>query len=90
MVELRLRVFGNRVLRRIFAPVREEVTGGYRRSHSAKLHDLYSSPHIVTKSRKTRLAEHVARIGAMENSYNPNFIHEEVKSRFAECLLPCS
>jgi hypothetical protein len=44
--ELRLRVFENKVLRRIFGPKRDEVTGGWRKLHNEKLHDLYSSPRI--------------------------------------------
>jgi len=53
---LRLRVFENMVLRRIFGPRREEVTGDWRRLHNEELNDLYSSPNIVrvTKSRKIR------------------------------------
>jgi hypothetical protein len=54
--EHRLRVFENRVLRRIFGPKRDEVTGEWRRLHNEELHDLYSSPNIirVIKSRRTR------------------------------------
>jgi hypothetical protein len=40
-------VFENRVLRRIFGPRREEMTGGWRKLHNEKLHDLYSSPSII-------------------------------------------
>jgi hypothetical protein len=43
----RLRVFENRVLRRIFGPKREEVTGGLRKLHNEELHNLYSSPRII-------------------------------------------
>jgi hypothetical protein len=59
--EHRLRVFENRVLRRIFGPKRDDVTGGWR-----KLHNLYFSPSIIrmTKSRRMRLAGHVARMRA--------------------------
>jgi len=45
--EFRLRVFENRVFRRIFGPMRDEVTGEWRKLHSEKLNDLYSSPSIV-------------------------------------------
>jgi hypothetical protein len=45
--EHRLRVFENRVLRRIFGPKRDEVTGGWRKLHNEELHGLYSSPSIV-------------------------------------------
>jgi hypothetical protein len=40
-------VFGNRVLRRIFVPKRDEVTGGWRKLHNEELHGLYSSPNII-------------------------------------------
>jgi hypothetical protein len=46
-VEHRLRVFENRVLRRIFGPKRDEVTGGWRKLHNEELHNLYSSPSII-------------------------------------------
>jgi hypothetical protein len=54
--ECRLRVFENRVLRRIFGPQRDEVTGEWRRIHNKELHALYSSPNIiqVIKSRRLR------------------------------------
>jgi hypothetical protein len=45
--ERKLRMFGNMVLRRIFGPRRDEVTGEWRRLHSEELNDLYSSPNIV-------------------------------------------
>jgi hypothetical protein len=63
--EHRLRVFENRVLRRIFGPKRDEVTGEWRKLHNKELHDLYSSPSIIRiiKSRRMRLAGHVARMG---------------------------
>ena len=62
--EHRLRVFENRVLRRIFGPKRGEVTGDWRRLHNEELNDLYSSLNIVRviKSRRLRWAGHVARI----------------------------
>jgi hypothetical protein len=43
----RLRVFENKVMRRIFEPKRDEVTGGRRKLHNEELHDLYSSPSII-------------------------------------------
>jgi hypothetical protein len=63
--EHRLRVFENRVLRRIFGPKRDEVTGGLRKLHNENLHNLYSSPNIIRmmKSRRMRWAGYVARIG---------------------------
>jgi hypothetical protein len=63
--EYKLRVFENRVLRRIFGPKRDEVMGEWRKLHSAELHNLYSSPDIVRqiKSRGMWWAGHVARMG---------------------------
>jgi len=63
--ERRLRVFENRVLRRVFVPKRDEVTGEWRKLHNEGLRDLYSLPNIVrvVKSRRMRWAGHVAHIG---------------------------
>jgi hypothetical protein len=63
--EHRLRVFENGVLRRIFGPKRDEVTGEWRKLYSGELHNLYSSPDIVRqiKSRRMSWVEHVARVG---------------------------
>jgi hypothetical protein len=67
----RLRVFENRVLRRIFGPKRDEVTGEWRKLHSGNLHNLYSSPDIIRqiKLRRMRWAGHVARMGEGRNVY---------------------
>jgi hypothetical protein len=61
--EHRLRVFENRVLRRIFGPKRDEATGEWRRLHNEELNDLYSSPNIILliKSRRMRWAGYIAR-----------------------------
>jgi hypothetical protein len=68
--EYRLRVFKNRVLRRIFGPKRDEVTGGWRKQHTEELHNLYSSPSIrMIKSRRMEWEGHVARIGEKRNLY---------------------
>ena len=63
--ERRLRVFENRVLRRIFGTRRDEVTGDWRRLHNKEINVLYSSSNIVwvIKSRRMRWAGHVARMG---------------------------
>jgi hypothetical protein len=67
--EHRLRVFENRVLRRIFGPKRDEVTGDRRKLLNEELHSLYSSPNIIRmiKSRRMRWAGHVARMAAKRN-----------------------
>jgi hypothetical protein len=67
--EHNLRVFENRVLRRIFGPKRDEVMGGWRKLHNEELHDLYSLASIIgiIKSRRMRWAEHVARMGEKRN-----------------------
>jgi hypothetical protein len=69
--ECRLRVFENRVLRRIFGPKRDEVRGEWRRLHNKELYALYSSPHTirVIKSKRLRWAGQVARMGKMKGAY---------------------
>jgi hypothetical protein len=67
----RLKVSENKVLRRIFVPKRDEVTGEWRELHNEELRDLCSSPSIIIiiKSRRMRWARHVARIGEKRNAY---------------------
>jgi len=69
--EGRLRVFKNLVLRRIFGPKREEVTGEWRKLHNEELNDLYSSPNIrLIKSRMMKWVDHVARTGNRRGVYS--------------------
>jgi hypothetical protein len=62
-------VFENRVLRRIFGPKRDEVTGDWRKLHNGELHSLYSSPNKMMKSRRMRWAGLVARMGETRNAH---------------------
>jgi hypothetical protein len=69
--ERKLRVFENKLLRRIFGSRRDEVTGYCRRLYNVELNDLYSSRNIVRviKSRRMRWAGHIARIGEEREVY---------------------
>jgi hypothetical protein len=69
--EHRLRVFENRVLRRIFRPKRDEVTGEWRKLHNEELPDLYSSPSIIKiiKLGRMRWVGHTAQTGEKRNEY---------------------
>jgi hypothetical protein len=60
-----IRIFDNKVLRRIFGPKKNEIIGGCRKLHNAELHYMYSSPNIIRMmmSRKMIWAEHVALMG---------------------------
>jgi hypothetical protein len=64
-------VFENRVLRRIFGPKRDRVTGRWRKLHNEELHNLYPSPSIIRiiKSRRMRWVGNVARMGEKRNVY---------------------
>jgi hypothetical protein len=64
-----LRVFENMVLKRIFGPKRDEVTGDWRKLHNAELRSLYYSPNRMIKSRRMRWAGHVARTWEKRNAY---------------------
>jgi hypothetical protein len=63
--EHRLRVFENRVTRRMFGPKRDDVMGEWRKLHNEELHNMYCSPNIIRmmKSRRMRWAGHMAQIG---------------------------
>jgi hypothetical protein len=69
--ERRLRVFENKVLRRVFEPKRDEVKGAWRKLHNEELNDVYFSPTIVwvIKLRRMRWAGHVARMGEGRGVY---------------------
>ena len=69
--EHRLRMFENKVLRKIFAAKKYEITGEWRTLHNAELHALYSSPNIIRshKSRRLRWAGYVARMEQSRNAY---------------------
>jgi hypothetical protein len=64
-------VFESRVLRRIFGPKRDGLTGGWRKLHNEEHHNLHSSPSIIRiiNSRRMRWAGHVARMGEKRNVY---------------------
>jgi hypothetical protein len=69
--EHKLTIFENRVLRRIFGPKRDEVTGDRRTLHNEELHNLYSSPNIIRmiKSRRMRLIGYAARMRTKRDAY---------------------
>jgi len=71
MEERRLRIFENRVLRRIFGAKRDEVTGEWRKLHNEEFNVLYTSPNIVRvkKSRRIRWAGHVTCMGERRDVY---------------------
>jgi hypothetical protein len=62
-------VFENRVLRRIFGPRRDEMTGYWRKLYNEEFHNLYCSPNRMIKSRRMRWAGHVTRMGETRNAY---------------------
>ena len=83
--ERRLRVLENRVLRRIFGPKRDEVTGEWRKLHNEGLNDLYFSPNIVRliKSRGMRWVGYVAPMGERRGVYRVLVRKPEGKRLFA-------
>ncbi|KAJ4440411.1 hypothetical protein ANN_08552 [Periplaneta americana] len=88
--EQRLRVFENKVLRKIFGAKRDEVTGQWRKLHNAELPALYSSPYtIITniKSRHLRWAEHVARMGETRNANS--VCSRQLKPVSREVIMDC-
>jgi hypothetical protein len=82
-------VLENRVLRRIFGPKRDEVTGGWRKLHNEELHNLYAFPSIIRmiKSRRMRWAGHVARMGEKRNAYRILVGQPEEKRRLGRPRL---
>jgi hypothetical protein len=89
--EHRLRVFENRVVRGIFGPKRDEVTGEWRKLHNGELHSLYSSPDIIRqiKSRRMRWAGHVAHMGEGRNGYRVLVGKPEGKKPLGRPRLRC-
>jgi hypothetical protein len=77
--ERRLRVFENRVLRRIFGPMRDDLKREWRKLHNEELNDLYSSPNIfrVIKSKRMRWAGHVARLRERRGLYRVLVVKNE-------------
>jgi hypothetical protein len=69
LIHYRLRVFDNRVPRRIFGPMRDEVTGEWRKLHSGELHNLYSSPDIIRQIKSRRMRWLVARMGEIYTGF---------------------
>jgi hypothetical protein len=83
--ERRLRMSENRVLRGIFGPKRDEVTGVWRKLHNEELHDLYYSPNVqVIKSRRMRRAGHVAQMGEERGMYRVLVRKPEGKSHWGD------
>jgi hypothetical protein len=66
--KIRLRVFENRVLRRIFGPKRDEVTGEWRKLHNEELHNLYSSPDIIRQVKANEVGGACGTYGRGEKS----------------------
>jgi hypothetical protein len=90
--EHRLRMFENRVMRRIFGLKRDEATGEWRKLHSGDLHNFYSSPDIIRqiKSRRMRWAGHVARMGVGRNMYRILVGKPEIKRPLGKPRRGCA
>jgi len=86
-----LKVFENRVLRRIFGPKREEVAGGWRELHNVELYNLYASPNVITviKSRWMRLTGNIARTERIRNAYDILVKEPEGKKPFGRPKSRC-
>ena len=84
--ERKLSVFENMVLRRIFGPRRDEVTGEWRRLHNEELNGLYSSPNIVRViiSRRMRWAGHVASMGKERGAYRVRWGNRRERDRWGD------
>jgi len=84
--ERRLTMFENRVLRRIFGPKRDKVTGECRKLHNEELQDLYSSPNIIQfiTSRRMSLAGHVTNMGERRSVYRALVEKPEGKSHLED------
>jgi hypothetical protein len=81
-------VFENRMLRRIFGPKRDEVTGGWRKLHNEELNNLYSSPNIIRIIKSRRMRWTVTHTGEMRNAYN-FFIGKPEGKKHSEDLGIC-
>jgi hypothetical protein len=79
MEERRLRVFETRVLRSVFGPNRDEVTGEWRKLHNEELNDLYSSPTVRPMKSRMRWAGNVARMGEGRSVYRVSMVKPEGK-----------
>ena len=86
MEKRRLRVFENRVLRRIFGPKRDEVTGEWRRLHNEELYSLYFLPSIirVIKSRRMKWVGHVTRMVERRGAYRVLVERPKVRRPFGK------